>query len=49
MEEGRWKKGDGRREMEEGRWKKGDGRREMEEGRWKLFTDGKIDSLCNMI
>jgi hypothetical protein len=25
MEEGRWKKGDGRREMEEGRWKKGDG------------------------
>jgi hypothetical protein len=35
MEEGRWKKGDGRREMEEGRWKKGDGRREMEEGRWK--------------
>jgi hypothetical protein len=44
MEEGRWKKGDGRREMEEGRWKKGDGRREMEEGRWKLFTDGKIDS-----
>jgi hypothetical protein len=36
MEEGRWKKGDGRREMEEGRWKKGDGRREMEAFyRWK--------------
>jgi hypothetical protein len=60
MEEERWKKRDGRREMEEERWKKRDGRREMEEERWKK-RDGRRemeeerwkkmgdDSLANLI